>query len=203
MAKSQYLGTKSVQVIIVYFILVIQIANISTMLTNKQVFEMLYEKGEKRRFVRTESLYNYLIKHFGIQNDENMMARLKTFNYKFCNHIYSKLDKCNRVIQRFLEQNKNWLNQPFNFMVEAEESSDHDRPSTLSGSSGVRARGRPEVNCSESCERTKRRKTDKLLEKFEVEELTFAAKRGLKQDGRPQAAKLLSEAVFTTPTRAS
>jgi hypothetical protein len=50
------------------------------MLTRKQVFDILYKKKGEGRSKRTEHLYNHLIKHFGIESDENIMTRLKAFN---------------------------------------------------------------------------------------------------------------------------
>jgi hypothetical protein len=175
------------------------------MLTRKQVFDILYKKKGEGRSKRTEHLYNHLIKHFGIENDENIMRRLKAFNYKFCHSVYSRIDKCGRKIERFQKENEGWLNQPFNFEAKFhqtesdDENTDDQQPSTSTGRGG--ARGRPKVAFSEGSSRTKRRRAAELSQKFEAEELTLAAKKGLKQEGNPSAARLISEAVFTTPTR--
>jgi predicted glycosyltransferase len=81
------------------------------MLTRKQVFDILYKKKGEGRSKRTEHLYNRLIKHFWIESDENIMTRLKAFNYKFCHSVYSRIDKCGRKIERFQKENEGWLNQ--------------------------------------------------------------------------------------------
>jgi hypothetical protein len=167
------------------------------MLTRKQVFDILYKKNGEGRSKRTEHLYNHLIKHFGIETDENIMARLKAFNYKFCHSVYSRIDKCGRKIERFLKENEGWLNQPFNFETKFhqtesdDKNTDDQQPSTSTGRGGPR--GRSKVAFSEGSSRTKRRRA--------AEELTLAAKKGLKQEGNPSPATLISEAVFTTPTR--
>jgi hypothetical protein len=174
-------------------------------LTRKQVFDILYKKKGEGRSKRTEHLYNHLIKHFGIESDENIMTRLKAFNYKFCQSVYSRIDKCGRKIERFQKENEGWLNQPFNFEAKFhhtesdDENTDDQQPSTSTGRGG--ALGRPKVAFSEGSSRTKRRRAAELSQKFEAEELTLAAKKGLKQEGNPSAATLISEAVFTTPTR--
>jgi hypothetical protein len=167
------------------------------MLTRKQVFDILYKKNGEGRSKRTEHLYNHLMKHLGIESDENIMTRLKAFNYKFCHTVYSRIDKCGRKIERFQKENEGWLNQPFNFETKFhqtesdDKNTDDQQPSTSTGRGGPR--GRSKVAFSEGSSRTKRRRA--------AQELTLAAKKGLKQEGNPSPATLISEAVFTTPTR--
>ena len=59
---------------------------------------------------------------------------------------------------------------------------------------------RQEKTFSES---SKRRKTEGLSKTTSTEELSFATAMSLRGSGNPSAAKLLHEAVATTPTRAS
>jgi hypothetical protein len=80
-----------------------------------------------------------------------------------------------------------------------DENTDDQQPSTSTGRGG--ARGRPKVAFSEGSSRIKRRRAAELSQKFEAEELTLAAKKGLKQEGNPSAVTLISEAVFATPAR--
>jgi hypothetical protein len=55
---------------------------------------------------------------------------------------------------------------------------------------------------SESIKRSKRWKTEGLRKTTSIEELSFATSMSLRRSGNTSAAKLIHEAVATTPTRA-
>src|SRR5699024_9529309 len=65
------------------------------------------------------------------------------------------------------------------------------------------AAGRPTMKFSASSERSKRRKTEPLRSQYSQEELAFATQMSLRASGETEAAKLMTEALDTTPTRAS
>lgn len=175
------------------------------MVTRRQLFDVLYEKNGLGRSSRTEYLFNYLVGHYKIENDNDAMLKLKSINSKFCSAVYSKLDQCARKTNRFLEKNKAWLSVQFVF-GQTQEETDSDaeqQPGTSSGAAIRHARGRPALEFSASSERTRRRKAAKLSSTFESDELTSAVSKKLKDEGKEAAAKLVSEAILTTPTRAS
>ncbi|KAG5898021.1 hypothetical protein JTB14_027586 [Gonioctena quinquepunctata] len=62
--------------------------------------------------------------------------------------------------------------------------------------------GRPNQSFSGISERAKRKRTASLTDICDSEVLTFAVKKCLRREGHGAASKLISEAVFTTPTRA-
>lgn len=144
-------------------------------LTRRQLFDILYERVGEGRSRQTEYLFSYLVQHYQIENDENAKSRLKKINSKFCSAVYSRLDKCARKIDRFLENNRAWLSTIFIFEKEGEEIEEtgDQQASTSSGTGG--SRGRPKVSFTESSTRTKRRRAEKLSGAYEAEELTLAA----------------------------
>lgn len=176
------------------------------MLTRRELFDILYQKAGEMRSNQTKHLFNYLVKHLKIEDDEDSQTRLKKVNALFCSKIFKRFDECSRTVDKFLKKNHIWLSKAFTFDVESEEVDETENQRQLedpgpSTSSGV-PRGRPKLPFSHITTRTKRRRAAQLTESFEAEELSLAAKRGLKEEGKEAAAKLISEAVFTTPTRA-
>lgn len=97
-------------------------------------------------------------------------------------------------MEYFLKKNKTWLEQTISLKVSDYEI-DIERPST----SGV---GRPAVSFEISSDRSKRWKTEKMRKKSHTKELTYATKMKLRSEGKMDAAKLQSEAIDTTPSRA-
>ncbi|XP_028146043.1 uncharacterized protein LOC126891809 [Diabrotica virgifera virgifera] len=168
------------------------------MVTRRQLFDVLYEKDKLQRSSRTEYLFKYLVRHYKIENDADAMLKMRIFTSKFCNVVYAKLDQCGRKTDRFVKNNTAWLSVCV-FEETGLEIDPNAEPQPGTSSGG--RRGRPSKEFSASSVRSKRRKTSKLSSTFETEELTLAARRKLKTEGKDDAAKLVSEALLT-PTRA-
>lgn len=96
----------------------------------------------------------------------------------------------------FERKNAEWLNGDFKFPKIAEDLPDINQPSTSRS-------GRPKLSFEESSERSKRRKTKDLAGKHGRQQLTHAVQVSLKSAGEKDAAKLVKEALQTTPTRSS
>lgn len=165
------------------------------MLTRRQLFDILQEKSEEPRNVRIKHLFNYLVDHFELEENSEERKNLHILCSHFCSRVFAKLDNCSRHIDRFLKNNNKWLQEELDFKIQGTFEEDLSEPST----SGA---GRPQQSFLEIGERAKRKRVANLTTKYEAEELTSAAKKGLKEKGLHSASKLISEAVFTTPTRA-
>lgn len=91
------------------------------------------------------------------------------------------------------------LNQ-INFM-DLEVSADDSLKSTTPRNSG--GRGRPETSFSESSDRSKRRKAQKLRDSYSAQELSYATKMVLRESGATLASKVVADVTSTSPMRAS
>ena len=63
-------------------------------------------------------------------------------------------------------------------------------------------RGRREVPFHTASEQTRRRRTHSLRKKHSAEELSYCAQMKQREEGNEEAAKLVTEATLTSPTRA-
>jgi hypothetical protein len=108
---------------------------------------------------------------------------------RFANKLFSRLNQCQRHKARFLQKYGDWLDQDFD--VEAAEKESDSTDDTLYSS------GAEEPSTSSG------RKASQLSRAFQAEELTYAAKVSLKAVGKRDESKVVHEAVFTTPTRAT
>lgn len=93
--------------------------------------------------------------------------------------------KARRIEERFLKNNRKWLNSTISFQV---------RKSTN--------RGRPTTSFETSAERTKRQKTTELRSSTCVAQLTYAIQMSLRAAGQIEASKVVQD-ITTIPTRAS
>lgn len=171
------------------------------MLSRRDLFTVLQEKFGESRKIQREHLFNYLGRYFDIEEDVNAQRHLRKECSRFCSKLYLKFDACAKMVDRFLNKNGNWLDGKFTFKREDEENRSEEvspQPSTSKGSTG-----RPRQAFADIGERAKRKRAGKLTERYEAEELTFAAKKALTEKGQKSASALISEAVFTTPTRAT
>ena len=73
-------------------------------------------------------------------------------------------------------------------------------PKYMRLSTGSLSFGRPSKTFDESSDRSKRRRTEDLRKKHSTPELSYAAKMKLRASGKLEEAKLIGEALETTPT---
>jgi len=105
----------------------------------------------------------------------------------FKSEYKSRWEKAHRVEERFIIENKNWLNASIKFVSLNNQNN----------------RGRPVVAFEMSSERNKRKITQELRNNTSVNVLGHATQMSLRASGQVEAAKLLKEITTSTPTRAS
>lgn len=126
--------------------------------------------------------------------EEHLTAVRQSVNV-FCTQVSQKWKGCARNEKAFLKKYPAWLRA--DFLLPFPESDVNVPSSSKLGA------GRPQIRFEESSERTKRRKTMELRAKHETKQLTYAAQMSLRSSGKEDAAKLMHEALHTTPSRAS
>lgn len=134
---------------------------------------------------------------------EDVVNDWKQNLYLLCNEINRRWTKSGRIKNNFLSKYSTWLHKeviitlpaPPTPLEAAGEVAELPRPSTSRA-------GRPAKDYKLSSDRSKRRKTSELIKNISTPEITHAAKMKLRSTGQHTAAKLVEEAIETTPTRA-
>ncbi|KAK9744410.1 hypothetical protein QE152_g7789 [Popillia japonica] len=159
--------------------------------------------------------------------DDELFRKVVVTKLKaFCCTLDKKWKTSSRHLPRFIQQNKTWINRKFTIAVphtSEQEKTPEPQPSTSSSgvgrpikdfslssektkrrriqvlsSSGV---GRPIKDFSLSSEKTKRRRIQVLKEVAAPEEIIFAAKTVLRDQGKRAAADIVSQATECSPER--
>ncbi|XP_050530607.1 uncharacterized protein LOC126899604 [Daktulosphaira vitifoliae] len=111
----------------------------------------------------------------------------------FITTLIKKWSSAGRNLKTFQLKNKIWLSLNFNIFGEIETRESVQQPSTSTG------RGRPKKLFSESCERTKRRKTKNLATGSTTPELSYATCTRLHMSGKRTAANIIKGAIASSP----
>ncbi|CAI6357482.1 unnamed protein product [Macrosiphum euphorbiae] len=117
------------------------------------------------------------------EQNNDFKKKLSYFNSEY----KSRWEKAHRVEERFIVENKNWLNASIKFVSLNNQNN----------------RGRPVVAFEMSSERNKRKITQELRNNTSVNVLSHATQMSLRASGQVEVAKLLKEITTSTPTRAS
>lgn len=119
---------------------------------------------------------------------------------KNVSYIFYKLrdmwKKASRKEERLFEKNAEWLSIQFILSEDAGGSS-QSTPKSKAIS------GRPSISFSDSSDRSKRRKTEKLREEYSSEELAFATQMSLRASGKVHVAQVLKNVTMGSPSEAS
>jgi hypothetical protein len=133
-------------------------------------------------------LFNILKENNNCSNwDSDYEAKVKSKIKNFTINLSKKWKKNNRTLNKFFINNEKWLKTEFKLP----ERSFLNYPSS---------RGRPTKSFTECSDRTKRRKTKKILTNFTSPEIRFALRSNYYRSGKRSAAKLVKE-MSLTPTR--
>lgn len=120
----------------------------------------------------------------------------KKYISKLVYDIRVRWEENNRFEQKFLTKNEKWLQK---YIVLKDRANDK----TTNKKKEQSVTGRPSIDFSDSSDRSKRRKTQKLREEVSTEKITFAAKMKLRDDGKYDAAKVLQDITEGSPSKAT
>lgn len=118
------------------------------------------------------------------ENTSGISVAISNFLHKF----KEKWRKASRNSGVFLENNRGWLESKLRFKTYIK------KPQRI---------GRPLLDFSASCERSKRQKTADLRQSVPVEAICYAAQMELRKSGNISASKLVHEITTSSPNRAS
>lgn len=141
----------------------------------------------------TNIIYDCVPEYFCDENDndEKFRKELNAFIYKYCANIVGMWNRGTGVSE-FWNQYKEWLDK--SLILPTREAKKR------SLSIAAPQVGRPEKPFSECCEKSKKRKVEKLVNGILKEEIVFAAKYSLNKSGKEgerTTAFLISEATKT------
>lgn len=157
--------------------------------TRRELFNNLQEEKGGRQ-IQKNSLVKHIATKVGVQASHDKFKLIEKQVSRFCSELFRRLDKSNRIIDRFLKNNEEWLDREFVCDVNVVKTP-------------FGKRGRPQTDFGESSTRSKRRKTETLRKSAEsAESLAFAAKMKHRESGNVEHAKLLDE-MEKSPTRPS
>ncbi|PSN55812.1 hypothetical protein C0J52_02486 [Blattella germanica] len=127
------------------------------------------EKGGRQ--IQKNSLVKHIATKVGVQASHDKFKLIEKQVSRFCSELFRRLDKSNRIIDRFLKNNEEWLDREFVCDVNVVKTP-------------FGKRGRPQTDFGESSTRSKRRKTETLRKSAEsAESLSFAAKMKHRESG--------------------
>ena len=159
----------------------------SITLSRRQLVEVMLSSSSS-----FEEKFKILLNHVRelINCPEDLLYGVKQKLYYAILEFKVKWQSARRIKERFLKQNKNWLDTVITLPF-------YPQLSSSSSTSG----GRPSVVFSKCSERSKRRKVDSLRS-TSTAELVYAAQMNLRAEGNVDAAAVVKDSIFTTPTRA-
>lgn len=123
---------------------------------------------------------------------QTLLKVIKQKTSRFMSEFKAKIKAAQYKKDRFITENSKWLEGTITF------------PMFLQSSNKCKPRiGRPTNDFLHSSERTKRNKTKLIRSTMSSAELTYAAQMSLRAEGSVDAAAIVKEVKFSTPTRAS
>lgn len=151
-----------------------------------ELFELLRSHNLREKSEQENFLVRYLVAQVKMQREHE---KIKSFARDFLYKIGQRWKNAKRIVTEFKRKNKLWLMEKMVF--------------ASTKSKGQVKRGRPKKAYYNSSLRTKQRASKGIREELGANELAFAAQVKLRAEGRCQEAKLVHEAVLTTPNRAA
>lgn len=143
--------------------------------------------------MRKQYILDYLCSVFDLSEDEDGRKELSDYMRKHFFPVYfKKWRECRRINERFLHNNKTWLEKKIAFPPRVYRN----LPSTSSGHTTLHdiSRGRPQKPFDKSSERSKRRKTETLRANTDLTQLSFATAMSFRASNNDAAAELIQEA---------
>lgn len=136
----------------------------------------------------------------------NLSEGIKITITKLISEIRRRWQASHRKKDSFLKNNNKWLDVKVtltNANHKYPESTVTSSSASSSAGSKPTSTGRPASSFGESSERSKRRKTEDIREKYSHEELGFAVQMKLRQKGKLDAAKVVKDVIAGSPSKAT
>lgn len=170
-------------------------------ITRLDLHNKMLEYPRKTFTDRKKHVLEYLKEHFATNGDEHATEVLITFTRE--NFFSPYLKRWQKVFSKnevFLARYDDWLREEIVFpeLLKNRLTPTSSNTEPTPGPSGTQST----KDFKQYSERHKRRKTEQLREEASAAELSFATSMKLRDEGDQAAAKLLTEATTTTPTRA-
>ena len=84
-----------------------------------ELHNIFHDSKEQLKTERQSELVNFLAKQFNCLNNESQIRTINlTLHSKFFNRYFQKWEMCNRINDRFIKKNLNWLNEEISFDFE-------------------------------------------------------------------------------------
>lgn len=148
---------------------------------------------------KNRGVYMYIVEKLNVEhNSENFLRGLKKRCDNFCAYLKLKWTQAYRCKKTFYTKNKTWLNKDFEI---GDPSRDEAKPSTSKEPESV-TKGRPKKLFIEGSDKTKQRRVAPIVAEHSPEELTFAAGKSLRSQGKRDAAMMMAE-IMRSPRRAT
>lgn len=150
-----------------------------------ELFEVWKEKKGKSRDIKMKHVRDHVLSKLDRISKENC-RNLKKSVARFCTDLEKRWLKANNTLSRFLESNGDWL-----------------KGNEVLNPTQNKSKGRPKKQFAELNKQNKRRRVKEIRNSATSKELAFATEMQVRADGSEDAAKLVNEALQTTPTRAT
>ena len=158
-------------------------------MTRKDLFYLLKGHFRDKSSKIYKSVENEMSRKLG--RDFELTERNKIAVRTNLTKMYIKWQEVSRKEKKFLDRYKDWLDT---IVVPAAGS-------VLESAASISCSGCPPVDFDESSERTKRRKTEDIRKGRSTEELAYATRKTLRAEGKSDAAKVLQDITFGSPSK--
>ncbi|XP_076034196.1 uncharacterized protein LOC143020994 isoform X2 [Oratosquilla oratoria] len=171
------------------------ITQTTSMVTIKREDIVTYYLSRDRDITFDQAIDLAIKNHQQTYNHSRMLSKKhkKTLTCQF----KDKWRKNHRIKSHFLRKNRNWLNGDIRLVTEMIEESNMNMKNESECSNDC-SRGRPVAEFGEASDSTKPRRTRLLREQFSTDELAYATKMKLCNEGKVHAAKLCDQATSSS-----
>lgn len=168
-------------------------------MTKKEIFEAVKNNLSDNCTIHYELIENRI---------NNVYKRFYTLSEKdkeaikaIISSIRKKWQNAKRTYDVFVKYNNQWLDTSFCFVGGECDSNDDGLIGASTSTNDVQQTGRPVLPFKDSSDRTKRRKTEEIREKYSHEELGFATQMSLRAEGKSNAAKIVKDVTLGSPSK--
>ncbi|XP_043471258.1 uncharacterized protein LOC122504283 [Leptopilina heterotoma] len=165
-------------------------------LTRKDIFYVIKDNINKDN----NFLLQLLEEHLSQENKFTLCTKVKTELRKLFSKFRQKFEENQRVAERFLKNNDSWLAVQVNLCGNSKDIEVTEEPQP---SSSTKTGGRPSSTFEDGSDRSKRRKSQEIREKYSTDELAYATQMSLRASGKWDTARLVQDVCEGSPTKAT